>query len=125
MTRLGRKPLATGHVDHLAASPHAKRRLTAVLKTLSGEWTIPQACTELGIHEAYFHALRHEWLQGAVELLEPKPIGRPPQAAVPATNDKRIALLERELQMAETRREVAEVLASAAPLAKKGARKKS
>ncbi len=120
MTRLGRKPLATGHVDKLAASPHAKQRLTAVLKTLSGEWTIPQACAELGIHEAYFHALRHAWLQHAVELLEPKPIGRPPRAAVPAANDERIARLEQELQLAETRREVAEVLASAARPIKKG-----
>lgn len=120
MARPGRKPLATGHVARLTGSPHAKQRLTAVLKTLSGEWTISQACAELAIHAAYFHTLRHEWLQSAVELLEPKPAGRPPQAAGPVPDDERVARLERELQLADTRREVAEVLASAArPLKKR------
>ena len=81
MTRMGRKPLATGHVDRLQGSEPAKQRLTVLLETLRGELPVPEACARLGIGESRFHALRGAWLQEALELLEPRPLGRPPQAA--------------------------------------------
>jgi hypothetical protein len=109
MVRAGRKPQTTGHVDHVGGSPHAKARLTAILKTLSGEWTVPQACAAVGLHEAQFHALRHVWLAGAVALLEPKP-----------ADQQRIADLEHQVVLATAQREVAEVQAAGAA-AKKGA----
>jgi hypothetical protein len=121
MVRPGRKPQTTGHVDHVGGSPRAKARLTAILKTLSGEWTVPQACATVGLHEAQFHTLRHMWLEGAVALLEPKPVGRPPHAADPQheADQQRIADLERHVALATAQREVAEVLGAAA--VKKGA----
>ena len=79
--RLGRKPLTTEHVNTLAGSSRAKDRLRVILETLRGELTIPDACSLLGIGEAQFHHLRHTWLQEAVELLEPRRVGRPPRAA--------------------------------------------
>lgn len=123
MTRVGRKPWTTGHVDKLGGSQRAKQRMRAILKTLSGEWTVPQACTSLGLHEAHFHALRQQWMQESLQLLEPKPVGRPPQASEVAADSaqQRIEQLERELALATARREVAEVLAVSAA-AKKGAR---
>jgi len=117
MTRMGRKPLATGHVDRLQGSEPAKQRLTVLLETLRGELPVPEACQRLGICESRFHELRGEWLQEALELLEPRPLGRPPRQADAAPLPSRIQALEAEnrtlrqqLTAAELRRELAEVL---------------
>jgi hypothetical protein len=117
MTRVGRKPMATRHVQKLMGSARAKQRMAAILKTLSGQWTIAMACQRLGIHEAHFHALRQRWLHEALELLEPKRVGRPPQTErrMKDPQAERIAQLERELALAEARCEVAEVLGAAGP----------
>lgn len=122
MSRAGRKPLATGHVEQVGGSPRAKARLRAILQTLSGQWTVPQACAAVGLHEAHFHALRHTWLQGAVALLEPRPVGRPPQVVDPqyAADQQRIAELEQQVALATAGREVAQVLAASSAV-KKGA----
>jgi len=117
MTRMGRKPLATGHVVRLEGSEPAKQRLTVLLETLRGELPVPEACQRLGIGESRFHELRGEWLQEALELLEPRPLGRPPRSADPAPLQARIRALESEnqtlrqqLTAVEVRRELAEVL---------------
>lgn len=123
MARAGRKPWTTGHVDKLGGSAHAKQRMRAILNTLSGEWTVPQACASVGLHEAQFHALRQKWMQDSLQLLEPKRVGRPPRAGAAAADaaEQRIEQLERELALATARHEVGEVWAAAAA-AKKGAR---
>jgi hypothetical protein len=117
MARKGRKPLATGHVERLSGSELAKLRLTTLLQTLRGELTVPQACARLGIGESRFHALRNEWLQEALQLLEPRPLGRPRQATAATENPPWVAALEAEneelrqqLAAAEVRRELAEIL---------------
>ena len=124
MTRRGRRPLATGHVDGLSGSARAKRRLEAILKTLRGEWTVPEACHRLGVCESRFHALRQQWLQEALELLEPKPVGRP-RKALPESGDEREAELQRlreQLHLADVRRQIESVLPVASMAAgKKGA----
>ena len=124
MARAGRKPLTTGHVEQVGGSPRAKARLTAILKTLSGQWTVPQACAAVGLREAHFHTLRHAWLAGAVALLEPKPAGRPPRVVDPqhAADQQRIADLQQQVARATAEREVAEVLGAAAAAEKKGTR---
>lgn len=120
MTRVGRKPLSTGHVDKLYGSPRAKQWMTAILKTLSGEWTIPDACLLLGVHEAHFHAMRGRWLREALHLLEPRPAGRPRKAGgqMEDPRDERIEELRRQLALSDARREVAEVLGATAELKK-------
>ena len=117
MTRMGRKPLATGHVDRLQGSEPAKQRLTVFLETLRGELPVPEACQRLGIGESRFHALRGQWLQEALGLLEPRPLGRPPQGADEAQWQSRLQAVEAEnralrqqLTAAEVRRELADVL---------------
>jgi len=116
VARKGRKPLATGHVESLSGSPRAKQRLEAILGTVTGELTIAEACATLDVCQSRFHALRHEWLQDALELLEPRPMGRPPKASPPADGDQVAKLLvekeelKRQLHVAEVRREIAAVL---------------
>ena len=107
MARRGRKPLATRHVDRLCGSGRAKLRLQAILKTLQGEMTVPQACQILGIGESRFHALRNQWLQEALDLLEPRPLGRPAQAVSPEQEE--VARLQAENQDLQQRCRVAEV----------------
>ncbi len=115
MTRRGRKPTGTNLVEHLEGSERAKSRLKAILETLSGQRSIPEACQELGIQESMFHRVRSEVLQTALDRLEPRPLGRPPLPQPP--EQVRIAELEAEnlqlcmeLKAAEVRRELAEKL---------------
>ena len=115
MARRGRKPIGTNLVEHLEGSERAKTRLKAILETLSGQRSIPEVCEELGIHESMFHRVRSEVLQTALDRLEPRPLGRPPQQLLP--QDLRVAQLEAEnlhlcmeLKAAEVRRELAEKL---------------
>ena len=84
MASVGRKPLATGHVDRLDGSERAKERMTVILETLRGQMTIPVACQALGVSESRFHALRQHWLQECLELLEPRRPGRPPKPVAEA-----------------------------------------
>jgi hypothetical protein len=115
MARRGRKPIGANLVEHLEGSEGAKTRLKAILETLSGERGIPEVCEELGIHESMFHRVRSEVLQTALDRLEPRPLGRPPQP--PSPRDLRVAELEEEnlrlhleLKAADVRRELAEKL---------------
>lgn len=75
----GRPPKGAGLVDGLDGSTGAKQRLKVFLETLSGEKAVGEASRELGIGEAAFYKARSQWLEDAVELLEPKRAGRPPK----------------------------------------------
>jgi transposase-like protein len=119
----GRKPLAAGHVDGLSGSELAKLRLSLILQAMLGEVTVAEACEQLGIGESRFHAMRNRWLQEALELLEPRPIGRPPKPAASASTDQ-IAqleadnrLLQHQLQAAGVRDRIAEILKPTTPSA--------
>jgi transposase-like protein len=97
-------------VDALEGSGEAKARLTAVLRTLRGEWTIEEACRELGLGAARFHEIRREALEGALAALSPRAGGRP---ALPAEDPEvgtlraRVRDLEQELEVARIRSEIA------------------
>jgi plasmid stabilization system protein ParE len=62
------------------------------------------------------HALRNEWLQEALALLEPRRVGRPPKH-VESEATRQIAQLEatveelaRQVEIGDVRREIAQVL---------------
>jgi hypothetical protein len=116
MARAGRKPLGTAHVERLEGSTLAKRRLTWILQTMRGERTIPEACRALSICESRFHALRHQWLQEALDLLEPRPAGRPPKGAPPPEAEQLDALaseneqLRQRVMVAELREQLVRVM---------------
>jgi cytosine/adenosine deaminase-related metal-dependent hydrolase len=61
----------------------------------------------LGIGESRFFALRNQWLQEALDLLEPRPLGRPAQAVSPQQEE--VARLEAENRDLRQQRHVAEV----------------
>ena len=123
MTPRGRKPLATGHVAHLSGSEMAKRRLATILKTMLGEVTVAEACSELGIGESRFHTLRNQWLQEALALLEPRRVGRPPkqeesdQTRQITQLEEAVKELEQQVDVAGVRREIAEILPHVASVA--------
>jgi hypothetical protein len=115
MARVGRKPFRLKHLDRLAASPLAKIRLEWLLKSLSGECTVPEACAALGINESRFHQLRGDWLQAAAASLEPgRPGPRPkeasPEAAEIAALEGEVRGLKLELHASQVRAELAEAL---------------
>lgn len=125
MSRRGRKPMALAHVQHLDGSAHAKQRMTMLLLTLQGSCTIAEACDELELSESRFHALRHCWLQEALQLLEPRTPGRKPRSREEQREVQRlqqqIGQLRRELALARARCEVLETLAVPVGALKKGA----
>ena len=83
MTARGRPPLGARHADKLEGSEQASERLGLILRTISGEVTVAEACALLEVSEAHFHRLRDQALQGALAALEPKPPGRPPEPVDP------------------------------------------
>jgi transposase-like protein len=111
----GRPPHRLQHIERLEGSWNSKRRLKAIVATLSGEQTIVEACRDLGIGPSRFHAMRCEALQAALERIEPHAPGRKPSRTEPdasqlAALSERVAALETELILARARAEVAEVL---------------
>jgi hypothetical protein len=133
----GRKPLELAHVDALDGSERAKQRLRVLLETLHGEFSVAEACQRLGVHESYFHELRHRWLQEALWLLEPQPVGRPrkspseesAKAAHLARDNARLAAeaesLREALRAAAVREEIARIKSAPDGGAPAGAGKKT
>jgi hypothetical protein len=114
MTR-GRKPRGAKLVEGIEGSSHAKKRLKAILMTITGDWTIEEACAHLGIEASMFHKLRQRTLEEAVESLEPRPVGRP--AAEQESDEvtklrERVAELQDELQLERVRAKLAVALGS-------------
>jgi len=115
MSRRGRKPLATRHVESLCGSERAKLRLQTILKTLQGQLSVAEACRVLGVGESRFHALRNQWLQEALDLLEPRPLGRPAQVVSPEQEEvarlqTEIRDLKQQLRVTAVREELARVM---------------
>jgi len=101
-----------GHVDGLQGDPESKYRLKVVLATLTGEMLVDEAYDELGIGPTQFANLRKQVLQGALDALQPKPVGRP-RRVTQRTEDEveameqRIAELERDEAILRSRLELA------------------
>ena len=118
MARKGRKPLGTAHVERLDGSTLAKRRFKLILQTMRGELTVEDACRELSISESRFHAMRNQWLQESLELLEPRRVGRPPKVAEPPDADQVAAVaaenqqLREQVLVAQVREQLARVMPS-------------
>lgn len=110
---MARPPKGLDHIDSLQGPQDQKRRLRVLLASLNGDLTVAEACAELGIKEARFHALRRQWLEHGLADLAPRPAGRP-RRAVPPADAERLEELEQEnaslrmeLWAAEIREELA------------------
>jgi hypothetical protein len=83
-------------VEKLSGTREQKDRMKAILRTLSGEWTVKRATARLGIGESRFHELRLEVLETAMTALAPRRIGRPPRQET--VEEARIRELEAEIR---------------------------
>ena len=97
--------LATG-------TPVAKARLESILRTLSGEWTVEEACARLAISRSRFHEMRTAFLEGATTLLEPKKPGpsravEPVDATMVDELQEQVSSLEVEVLTAQVRADLA------------------
>lgn len=91
--KTGRPAKGPEVVGDLEGSEEAKQRAKAVLEVLAGKKSVSEACRDLGITEGRFYRVREESLQGLVNALEPKPLGRPP-ADKPAVDEEKQKLKE-------------------------------
>lgn len=101
-----------GHVDGLQGDPEDKWRLKVVLATLTGEMLVDEAYDELGIGPTQFASLRKQVLQGALDALQPKPVGRPRRVTARTEEEveamaQHIAELERDAAILRSRLELA------------------
>ena len=108
----GRRPSGPDLVEGLEGSQAAKRKLKVILETIAGQRSIADACRELGMNEPAFHKVRSRTLREAVEGLEPRPPGRPPEAQPQKepeveTLKSEVETLRLELEMARVREEIA------------------
>jgi len=120
MTRRGHRPLALEHVRQLDGSDHAKQRMTTLLKTLQSGCSVGDACAEMDLSESHFHALRHQWLQGSLQLLEPRAPGRRAKERSPEIErieqlEQTVRELQRELALTQAQCEVMEALGTDVP----------
>jgi len=104
--------MGTKIVDRLDGSREAKKRMRAILQTVSGEKSVEEVCAELGIGKTAFHELRNRVIQAGLADLEPKPVGRPAREVPPeqAEVDRLKAESERlrdDLEVAYVREELA------------------
>jgi transposase-like protein len=101
----GRQPPGPEFVERLRGSPSSKERATVILQTLSGQLRVQEAAALLGITPQRFHVLRQEAVQGLVDQLEPRPLGRPhkPPSTV-SELETELARLERERRLGCARR---------------------
>lgn len=129
MARVGRKPQGWKLIDDLSGDEDGKARFKAFLRTMTAQCTVPEVCRELGIKQSRFFALRNDWLQEALGLLEPKPVGRPrkaePEEPQVAQLKQQVHKLQQQLMAAELRARLAEgqVAKSTPQERKKGARR--
>ena len=111
----GRWPSGPEYIDKLVGDEDTKDRFKAILDTLYGQARLLEVCDQLGIGETRFHQLRELALQGALNALTPRPVGRPSRASASQDEEihalkQRVAELERALLEAQVREEIALVL---------------
>ncbi len=77
-------------------SPEVAPRVQAVLKVVTGQWTVTEAAAELGMSRNRFQTLMHRSLEAMVGELEQKPAGRPARAERERQLEEETTRLRRE-----------------------------
>lgn len=108
----GRPPRKEKIVDELPAGELERQRLQVILKTISGELSVPEACNQLNLSESRFHDLRRKALEGALGALALRQAGRPRKVDEPEPGqvkelEEQVRELEFELQAARVKTEIA------------------
>lgn len=115
---MARPNKGVAHVDAMKGNRQAKHRVAVILQALCDQKSVADACAELGIGPTQFANLRTRMLQGAVDAMEPQPIGRPRLDPQPADEDldeleQEIFDLEQENTMLQAKLEVQAALRAA------------
>lgn len=84
-------------VERQDGSAAARARVAAFLRLASGEATVEETATALGISTQRLHELRERMVAGAVAAAEPQAPGRPRADAGADPRDARIAELEQQV----------------------------
>lgn len=112
---MARTPNVRRLIEAREGSELAKKRLALFIETLGGKCSVPDACAELGVNEAAFHARRSILITDMLQRLEPRKCGPKPhdrtvsQAEVAELREK-IVELERALKASQVREELAVVM---------------
>lgn len=114
-------------LEALDGTTEDKQRVQVILETVFGPARVMEACENLGISETRFRQLRDLALQGALDGIRPRPVGRPSRRATADAArvdelEQALAGKELELQQALVREEVALILPHRVESAKKGQR---
>lgn len=107
------------HVDGLQGDVRTKGRLKALLATITGEAWVATACETIGVGPTQFANLRSQALQGALDALQPRRVGRPPKPSSHTDAEyralqQRNVELEREVALLKAQLEVARMPVPAA-----------
>lgn len=127
--RSGRPPRGLKHVDDLPGDPAGKEKLRVILATLSGEVSLAEACTQLGVSETRFLQLRRQGLEAALAALGRGPAGRPakeisPETAQVSALQQEVKELKHRLVLEEVRTELALVMPHLVEAGRKATAKK-
>ena len=129
--RRGRPALGAELLESIeGASPIARERLEAIVRTLSGEWTLEEACEHLGVGRSWFCEMRSRFLRESAPLLEPRRPGPPPRVETEAERNtkelrQRLDELQIEVEAAQVREEIARVMPrSKSPSGKRGKKRR-
>jgi transposase-like protein len=100
------------HVDSLKGDEEDKWRLKLILATLTGQMFVEEAYDELAIGPTQFANLRKQVLQGALDALQARPVGRPSRWVPPSEEEvealrQRIVELEHDAKVLRARLELA------------------
>jgi len=79
---MGRPAKGVALVDGVEGSDLARERLRVILASIAGAMTIDEACAALSVCPSRFHAMREQFLEDAVVLLEPRRPGPAPKTAM-------------------------------------------
>jgi len=124
-----RRPCGAKLVERLEGSTNAKTRLRLILETLAGERTVSAAGQALGVSRRRFHDLRVQFLRVALDVLEPRPAGRPSrhqgEEVQLAKLEAEIQRLNIDLRAAQVREEIALAMPHLLRRAKVGKKAKS
>lgn len=112
---MARPNKGSAHVAKVQGDEVSKWRVAVILSTMPATRTVAEACHELGIRQTHFDNLRTQALQGAVEGLAPRPIGRPRHTTLLTAKEvddlqRENAVLRRENELLRTQLEVTAAL---------------
>jgi hypothetical protein len=96
-------------VDQTRASREARERTKVILLTLTQEASVQAGYEQLGMGRTRFQDLRRRMLEGAVQALEERPVGRPRcprEREVSELQELRGRLVELEHELRRTRVEL-------------------